>query len=365
MTTERTVTREREELGLVRQSDRGGRGIEHRDATARVGEDVGALRFDDVSQRTRTLERGRNLGGFARRGCGRTRGVGIAQEAVAHQFLEPRAHGVHLEAVKEGRHLLALPSTHGEVLEREVERHVAHELHDLGVVTSALLEGSEVFAQLRRQTVQVLVEVVEVPVLREELRGGLLAHPGNPGQVVRGVAAQGGEQRVALGFDAATLEDARFVVERVVRDPAPVVEDLDEGVLDELKGIAVPRDDYDGNLRVASPGGEGGEHVVRFELGDAVHGDVQDLTERADELKLVLDLEGRLGATALVVLGHRVTERAPREVKGHAHRARLLGAHERVQHRGKAVQRVGHHALGGLDVRGQGEERAKGQRHAV
>jgi len=96
-----------------------------------------------------------------------------------------------------------------------------------------------------------------------------------------------------------------------------------------------------------------------------VHRYVQDLAERTDEIELMLDLEGRLGATALVILSHRVAKRAPGEVEGHAQRARVLGAHERMQHRGEAVQRVGHHTLGGLDVRRERKERAKGQGHPI
>ncbi len=213
-------------------------------------------------------------------------------------------------------------------MQREVQRHVAHKQHHLLVVAGTLLVGRQVLAQFGRQITQVGVEVVHVAVLGEQLGRRLLPHARHARQVVRGVPSQGGEQWIALRLDAAALEDARLVVERVVRDPASVVEDLDERVLHQLERVAVAGHHDDRDRFVSPPRRQRRQHVVGLEVRHAEHGDVQHLTEVADEFELVLDLRRRLGPSALVVLHHHVAKRATREVEGDGQRPGILAPHE-------------------------------------
>ena len=76
--------------------------------------------------------------------------------------------------------------------------------------------------------------------------GGLLADPGDPGQAVGGVAAQGGEVGVLAGVDAVLLAHPVVGDPLVPADAAGDVEDPDPGVVvDELEEVAVAGDDVD------------------------------------------------------------------------------------------------------------------------
>ena len=65
------------------------------------------------------------------------------------------------------------------------------------------------------------------PYVVDQLGGRLLPDPGNAGQVVARVAAQGGVLGILRRRDAGALDDAGLVVEHVVADAAAVVEHLD------------------------------------------------------------------------------------------------------------------------------------------
>ena len=78
--------------------------------------------------------------------------------------------------------------------------------------------------------------------------------PGTPGRLSDGSPRSAAYCGYCVGRDAGALDDAGLVVERVVGHAAPVVEDLDVRVLDELVGVAVAGDDDDVVARVARPG---------------------------------------------------------------------------------------------------------------
>ena len=80
---------------------------------------------------------------------------------------------------------------------------VAVEDRHLAVLEHAVLRVAEVLALLRRQLVEVLEDPFEDAVGGDELGRGLLADPGNAGQVVARVAAQRRVLGILRGRDAA------------------------------------------------------------------------------------------------------------------------------------------------------------------
>ena len=157
-------------------------------------------------------------------GDGRAEGAGVDELGEA---LPDRLHLVFLEG---GLRPLGVPTAEHELVHVDVERHVAHERDEPRVAAGEVLVGLEVLAQLGRLLLEVGEHPVEVAVLVDQLGGGLLPHPGDARQVVRRVAAQGGEQDVLLRRHPGALGDAGLVVERVVAHAPLVVEDPDVGV---------------------------------------------------------------------------------------------------------------------------------------
>ena len=131
-----------------------------------------------------------------------------------------------------------------EVVDRDVdERRIVAQDHQLEVLARPRLVFDQRRLQLRRLRVDVGEDAVEAAVLVDQLGRRLLPHPGHAGQVVAGVAAQRGVLRVERRRDPGLLLDAGLVVERVVADPAPVVEHLHVRIGDELVAVAVAGDD--------------------------------------------------------------------------------------------------------------------------
>ena len=166
----------------------------------------------------------------------------------------------------------------------------------------------QVLPQLGRLLVQVGEDPVEVAVGGEQLGRRLLPHAGHPRQVVRGVAAQRGQEDVLGGRHAGALDDPGLVVERVVAHPALVVEHPDMRVLNELEAVAVAGDHDDVAPAVTGLGGQCRQDVIRLEARCADDGDGQSLHDLADHLELRRQLVRRLGPPGLVVRDHLVAE---------------------------------------------------------
>ena len=226
----------------------------------------------------------------------------------------------------------------------DIERHVAHERDDAGVRAGQLLVLGQVLAQLRRLLVEVREDPVEVAVLGEELGRRLLPDARHARQVVRGVAAQRGQQHVLRGRHAAAVEDARLVVERVVAHAALVVEHAHVGVLHELEAVAVARDDDDLGLALRRLGGQRGDDVVGLEARRLHHGDGEGRHHLTDHVELRREQPGGLGPAGLVVLEDLVPEGGARGVEGHRQGRGALLPDQVHQHGGEAVHRVGDHA---------------------
>jgi hypothetical protein len=322
----------------------------------------------DVAQlqgRHRRKGLGLDRGGGRSRGSPRL-GTGTArhrltERAGVEQFLQTVPDGPHLEMLERGLRRGAVPAAQLQVGHVHAQGHVAHQRDDAGVRPRQLLVGSQVLPQLRRQRTEVGENPVEVAVVRQELGRRLLAHPGHAGQVVRGIAAQRGQQHVLGGRHPAALEDAGLVVEGVVADAPLVVEHAHVRVLHELEAVAVAGDDDHLALAYGRLGGQGGDHVVRLEPGRLDHRDGERGHHLADHVELRRQQPRRLGPAGLVVRQHLVAERVARGVEGHREGRRALLPDEVHQHGREAVHRIGDDARRGGQRVGEGEVGPEGQ----
>jgi hypothetical protein len=100
-------------------------------------------------------------------------------------------------------------------------------------------------------------------VLRDQLAGGLVADPGDPRDVVRGVALEADEVGDLLRRDPVARLDALGRVDLWILDAARRHHQAD--VLGhELEGVAVCRDDTRLDPGLVGLGGERRDHVVRL-----------------------------------------------------------------------------------------------------
>ena len=264
--------------------------------------------------------------------------------ALVHQRGEPGPHRAELELGEGLAGLSRVPAAEGQLVDVHVEGHVADQRDHLGVRPDLSGVVGQVLAQLGRQSVEVGEEGVEVPVLVDQLGRRLLPHPGHAGKVVRGIAAQRGQQRVLARAHPGALLDARLVVEGVVADPPPVVEHPDVGILDQLVGVAVAGHDDDRVPPVPGLGGQGGQHVVGLEALGVDHRDGQRAEQGPDHVELGREIGRGLGPAALVVLDDLVAEGPPGKVEGHRQADRTVVPDQVHHHGGEPVDGVGHHA---------------------
>jgi hypothetical protein len=217
-----------------------------------------------------------------------------------------------------------------------------------------------VFAQRppagRRELVDVLEHALEGPVLRDQLAGGLVADPGNAGDVVGGVALETDEVRHLLGRHPVACEDPLRGVDVDVRDPARGHHQRD-AVGDQLKRVAVGRDDGGLDPRLVGSRSERGDDVVRLpalELEIPVSEGLHDRPEMGELLgqqvrhRPAVDLV--LGVELLAVRGARVP--------GDRNAFRPVVGQELEEHVREPEERIRREALAGRELLGQREVRA-------
>ena len=245
------------------------------------------------------------------------------------------------------------------------ERSVVAQDHQLEVLARPRLVLDQRRLELGRLRVDVGEDPVEAAVLVDQLRRRLLADAGNAGQVVARIAAQRRVLRVQRRRDPGLLLDAGLVVERVVADAAPVVEDLHMRVDDQLIAVAIARHDD----HVVTVGDQqvdgGGDQVVGFPAGAVDRGDPDRVEHLADEAHLLAEDVGRRCALRLVLGLRLVTERRLGPVECHQHAVGLVVLQHVDQHRREPEHGVGHLTAGGGHVGREREERAVGERVAV
>ncbi len=180
---------------------------------------------------------------------------------------------------------------------------------------------------------------LQVPPLLEQLRRGLVADAGNPGDVVRGVALEPHEVRDQLGRDAVAVDHRFAVVDLGVGDPAPGGHHA-HARLDQLKEIAVAGEHGHVDALLARLAGQRGDHVVGL-VARHLHVLVAEgIDQRVHVRPLLGQQVGLLLAVPLVLL---VDLLAPRHARVPDHQRRLeaeLGDHLH-EHRRKAEDGVG------------------------
>ena len=283
-------------------------------------------------------------------------GVGEAQDAQ-----RPLVQGAELQGLEHARQAGAVGTREAQVGagfdsevqvgEQAVEAAVAHDVVE--VIAQRLSSFALDLVRVSDDAVEPVIEV-------EPLGGGLGAHARNPGQVVTGLADQGGQVRVALGRHPVALlhllrrhaPQCRHALDRVEHG-APLG--------DRLEGVAVPRADE--NLHALGLGGgrQGGQDVVGLVARSGERCDAHGLQDLLDELDLPEEGLRCLVAGSLVLGVLLGAEGASRQVEGDGHVGGPLAVQQRQEHGDEAVDGVGGlTGRRGEVVDGQGVEGTEG-----
>ncbi len=278
---------------------------------------------------------------------------------------QPLAQHPELQVVEEPVDLLAVPLLAGQGVQLDLDVDVADELGEPAVE----LHGGQVLAQrvadLALDGVDMVDQLAQRAVLADPLRGRLLPHPGDAGQVVARVAAQRREVGVLRRGEVVLRCHLLRREASHLADPALRVQDGDV-VGDQLQGVSISGTDQDVQAGGRGLGGDGGDDVVGLEPGGGEGRDAQRVEHLPDQGHLAAEVLGRLAAAGLVALVGLAAERLPRHVEGDGHVRRFLVTHQVDEHRGEPEDGIGRLAGGGRHVDlAQGVERPVGQRVAV
>ncbi len=278
--------------------------------------------------------------------------------------LEPGDHGAQLELVRElaqaGAVLRARHHLRQVELALDVVLRRGELLRDAGVVG---VLGQVLLALRAADLVDRIEHLLERAEALEQVGGGLVADPGDAGDVVRGVALQPDQVGDELGRDPVALDHAVAVVDLRVGDPAGG-RHHPHPVADQLVDVAVAGDDHHRDLRLARAPGQGRDQVVGLEALGLDVGEAEGLDGRRQVRPLLAQQVGPRLALRLVRLVGDLAP-GPAGVPGDDHRRRIVLGDDLRQHRGEPVDRVRRPPVGGRHVLGQGEERPVGEAVAV
>ena len=254
-------------------------------------------------------------------------------------LVQPVEQGTELEGREEPAHLGGIPLPHHAVLGADVQRQVGDDPRQLLVQGQLRRRRQHVVLQLPAQLVRVLEQRLDRAVLLDQLRGGLLPHPGNTGDVVRRVALQRHVLEVLRRRHAEPLLHPGLVVQDDVGDPAAVEHHLDARA-HELEEVTVRRHDHRVHTLLGGTHGEGADGVVRLVVDDPHHGNAKRVEHLVDQPELRREVRGCLGTTGLVVRVLLQPNGRPAQVERHREEVGALVAEQLDQHRREAVDGV-------------------------
>ena len=174
--------------------------------------------------------------------------------ALAGQGRQPVDQRAELVLAEDPDHGLAVVLPHPPALRVQDHVHVPDKAHQL----AALEDGLAVVGQQRPELlgchlVQVLVQRVERPPRGDQLRRRLLPHPGDPRDVVRGIALERLVVQHLVGPQPPALLDLRQVVDERVGDAAAQRDHQPRVLADQLEHVEVAGEDGDVQVPRDSP----------------------------------------------------------------------------------------------------------------
>ena len=273
------------------------------------------------------------------------------------QLHQPVEQAPELERDEQPTDLLDVPLTHLRVLGFHVEGNVGHDPREVLVEDESLARRLDVLLQLPLQLVGSSEQLLDGAEVLDEFGRGLVPHARHAGDVVRRVAFQGHELEVLRRRHPVALLDRGLVHQRDVGDPPAVEQDADARP-DELEEVPVGGHDRRLDPSLGRLDGEGADRIIRFVVRDPEHPDAERLHDFLDQAQLWLEVFGSLSSSRLVVGIHRQPGYRLAHVEGHGDEIRMLLGEELDQHRGEAVDRVGHLAGGSRERAGKCEERS-------
>ena len=303
---------------------------------------------------------GRERAGLGRRHDLHVQDTACRRLAAAARFLQPLPEAPEGQGVEHRADPGRVPGQEPQVFRRRLDRDILQQVGQLPVQVHLLARRLQALPQPGRVILQVGVDAFEAAVLRHQAGRRLLPHPGHPGQVVRGVAPQGGVVGVLRrGHPVAVLHPAGVGQHRVA-DPPPGVDHLDRAA-HQLEGVAVA-----GHHQHLPPGGGGaaghrGDDIVGLVAGQAELADSQAVGHFVHQRQLLAEQVRRSLAGRLVAGVGRIPEGGLGGVPGHRHGLGMLVAQQLDHHRGEPEHGVGGPPVRGREVGGQGVERPVGE----
>ena len=283
---------------------------------------------------------------------------------VGQALLEPFHHRPQLELAHElaqGAAVGADPHHLAEVdagLDVELERRqLLRDPRVLGVLDQVLLPFRA------GDLLDVGEDLLERAELLQQRGAGLLADPGDAGDVVGGVAFEADQVGDQLGRDAVALDHPVAVVDLGLGDPARGRHHPDP-VADQLVDVAIAGDDHHRDPRLLGLPREGADHVVGLVALDPDVGVAERFDQRHQVRPLLAQQVGPRRALGLVEVVGLLAPRHPR-VPGGDQTRRLVLDDDFPEHRGEPVDRVRRPPVRGRDRLRQREERPVGERVPV
>ena len=199
-----------------------------------------------------------------------------------------------------------------------------------------------------------LDHALERPVLRDELTGGLVADPGDAGDVVARVALEPDEVGDLIGTNPVPRLYALRRVDLDVRDSARRHHQADV-LRDELERVAIGRDDAGLDARLVGLRRQRGDDVVRLPALE-LEVLVPECLDDGAEVRELLAQEIRHRATIGLVLGVDLLPVHGTRVPRDRDTARAVVRQELEEHVREAEERVRRLPVGRLQLLGEREE---------